>query len=973
LDWVSFLVELVSTLGPLAADPTLLVAGGLTIAGLGKFFAALRKARREKRDLTRELVADAVRQHLPKLADRLDTQWVRIFDVGQDVETVLDRLEQMGAEVRRLQSTAGVDQDVVKVLASRVHEALDALALRLTDDEERLAQLQDIRLRFIPARYTVVRDLDADDAFGRLLRVLDLHPERVYLDHLVPRPGLRDRATPGANTLITGLPGAGKTTLIHQILMRDTPPAVVVAEEGFGSQPDDARWLVCEDLPVGSVLVYDNIQWHAKPFHDIATLLRIERGDIRLLCACRSGDLPRVEREIAGFIESLHITCQAAVPPLTRDEAAQVVALCESSWKIQVEEALREWLVAKGSKAYATPLYFVSLLAPVRARPDRTAHLAEIVALPDEARQGEHALRLIWATYFRQLDDASDPAYDRSADLLRAIRIVHDMELPTNLALVRLIAESFYEIPRADQRKAEKRLRQLLWTVVTDDGRYSCYDIQLAAIDIPPEDHKRFVEWALTCPVSPDFRLTLLNQGGMMQYNRSFTAATHAVRSEALYGAARLWEAGAEACTEEALASEKAMFLNNASPCYADLAQAAASVEERRELLGKAVAAIEEAIRIRRRLNLPADLAGSLNNASNRYADLAQAAESVEERRELLGKAVAAIEEAVGLYRRLNLPAKVATSLNNASNRYADLAQAAASVEERRALLDKAVAAIEEAVGVYRRLNVPAYLAASLNNASGCYAALAEAAASVEERRELLGKAVATIEEAIRIRRRLNLPADLGRSLNNASNLYADLAQAAASVEERRELLGKAVAAIEEAIRIRRRLNLPADLAGSLNNASPCYAALAEAAASVEERRELVGKAVAAIEEAVGLYRRLNLPAYVGASLHNMSARYGDLARGEEDEGNAREYQLRAAAAIDEAISLFERADQKARLLQAYPHGIDVHLPLMAGRPESVARVKEYARKAAPLLRAHGRVEEAEWMEGLLATLKEGG
>ena len=81
---------------------------------------------------------------------------------------------------------------------------------------------------------------------------------------------------------------------------------------------------------------------------------------------------------------------------------------------------------------------------------------------------------------------------------------------------------------------------------------------------------------------------------------------------------------------------------------------------------------------------------------------------------------------------------------------------------------------------------------------------------------------------------------------------------------------------------------------------------------------------------------------------------------------------MRAAAAIDEAIALFERADQKVRLLQAYPHGIRVHLPLMGERPGSVERVKEYARKAAPLLRAYARVEQAEAMEELLARLEEG-
>ena len=987
MDWIVFLTEFLNQLGPLAHTVAVGAASSLPVTGLQKLLAAAR--RKSGQDgLTREAIAEALHEHLPALADSIDTNLFAIRDLQDDAETLIGQLDGVTTAIRRLESTAGMDQDIVKILASRVHEALDAFQSRLADNEEQLRRVQDIRLRFLPARYTVVRDLDAPDAPGRLLRVLDLHPERVYLEGLVPRPNVLAQATPGANTLITGLPGAGKTTLIHQILLRDKPPAVVVAQEGFGSQPEDARWLICEDLPVESVLVYDNMQWHAKPFHDIATFLRLQCGDLGLLCACRSGDLPRVEGEIAGFVESLHITCQVAVPPLTKAEAAEVVRLCERSWGMHVEEPLREWLLNRGNQACSTPLYFVSLLAPVRGAADKTAHLADILALPPEARESPDALPAIWAAYFRRLDP-------NAKELLRSLRIVHDMEMTTDMPMVSLIVEGLYQRSDREQREARERLSDLLW-ISESEGWYSCYDIQLEAIDIPPLDHKRLVEWVLAFDGDAGFWLSLLNQGGLMQSRRAFAAPTGPLRAEALSCAAELWEMGAHVCSGDGDEAHRATFVNSASNCYADLAQAAesaaerrsllqkaldaiedairiwrrlnlpadlpcslnnasllyadlaqavGSVEERRDLLQKALDAIEEASGLCRRLNLPADLAMSLNNASTCYSDLAQAAESAEERRGLLQKAIEAIEKAVGLYRHLNLPADVAGSLTNASNRHVDLALAAESIEERRGLLQKALDAIEEASGLYRRLSLPADFALSLNNSSNVHAELAHATESVEERRALFQKALIAIEEAIRIRRRLSLPADLAMSLNNVSSRYSELAQAAGSVAARRGLLQKALDAIEEAIRIRRCLNLSADLATSLNNASSCYAEVAQAAESADERRRLLQKASDAIEEASELYRRLNLPADLAMSLNNASNRHADLAYAVESIEERRGLLQKALDAIEEAVDLYRRLNLPADLAMGLNSASNRHADL-AHATESVEQRRGLLQKA---------------------------
>ena len=404
------------------------------------------------------------------------------------------------------------------------------------------------------------------------------------------------------------------------------------------------------------------------------------------------------------------------------------------------------------------------------------------------------------------------------------------------------------------------------------------------------------------------------------------------------------------------LPADLAMSLNNASNCYSSLASAAPNDDDRRERLKRAVDAIEEAIRIRRKLNLPADLAGSLNNVSNRYSDLASAAPNDDERRERLKQAVDAIEEAIRIRRKLNLPADLASSLNNAAICYSSLASSAPNDDERRERLNQALEGIEEAVDLYRKLNLPADLAGSLNNASTCYSSLASAAPNDDERRERLKQAVDAIEEAVDLHRKLNLPADLAASLNNASIPYSALASSARDDDERRERLNQAVDAIEKAVDLYRKQNLPADLAMSLNNASGCYSSLASSAPDDDERRKRLKQAVDAIEEAVDLYRKLDLPANLAMSLATSANVHHALA--DDDEEKAPVHLQESAASIDEAIALFEAIGRHHWLTQAYPDGVRHHFPLASDHPESLAKLTEYAAKAADVLQRFGRSEE---------------
>ena len=157
--------------------------------------------------------------------------------------------------------------------------------------------------------------------------------------------------------------------------------------------------------------------------------------------------------------------------------------------------------------------------------------------------------------------------------------------------------------------------------------------------------------------------------------------------------------------------------------------------------------------------------------------------------------------------------------------------------------------------------------------------------------------------------------------------------------------------------------DLPAHLASCLNNASTYYRRLGEATASADQRRELLERALTAIKEATGVDCRLDLPTNLAMDLANQANVLTALAQLAEapptalgvGEDEGRRLRVRAAESIDKAVALFEATGQNVWLAEAYRLGVATHLPLTDKRPESLARVREYAAKAAPLLRAHGR------------------
>ena len=1013
MEWVLILAFLVKTIGPA-------VATGVLSSQLTELFSKLRRMARGQEELSADLVREMVEDALPgEVCEQVEWAWLHSLYAEKNTELILDELGEMSDRVVELHNRADIDRDVAQALTNRMHELLRLLRTVVQDSEEQLEILNEIRSRFLPPRFTVVRDVDTDSGREEVRKALDLWEPDRFLSHPLERREVLDAFPERQNVLVTGLPGAGKTTAIYQrllTLLEKGTGAVVVVEGGFGAYADHPgellRSIQVEGLPADFTIVFDDIQGYPEDFVRGAREIQHSYPDSRLIGACRTPDLDRLRRQaIPGFRESLDLKRDVDVGPLTETEAGQIVDLCQEAWGVEVDDQLRDWLVERGNRRCATPFYFVSILAPLRGEEDSKARLADLLALPEEDRESIHA---IWREYFKELPEVHK-------NVLRTARMLNEMELPCDETMLSFVGGGVFNLSNSDITESVGALEDRLW-LSWSEGEFTLYDVQSAAINLKDRRYEKLCNWILGLGGTDSRTLILMNQAGLMQRNRSRKEKDGTDRYEALQMAAKLWLSGADAVKSGGEQRRQAILLTNVSNCFAELASLAPDEETRHSWLEKGLASIQETIGICRRHHLANQLALGLNNAACLYSDLSESAPTEAKKQELLSRALGAINEAitirsecgplaglamslsnaaafkahlaeltsdgtvhrellqeatdaaenaVQIYRKLGLPDDLARSLNIVANRYADLSQCADSECRRRELLGQATCAIDEAMQIHRRLSLPVDLAISLNNASGHYARLAGTLPDTEKE-QLMLPAVGFIEEAIEIRRRMNCSADLAASLNNASIRYSTLAQLSSDAQERRRLLRDAVVAIEEAVAIFRKLGHWGSLASILSNASGCYLAWANAVSQDAQRRKMMANATETITEAIDIQRKLNLPVELAHSLGKAALVWNDKAEQERAEKHECECYQQAAVYVDESIDILQGLNHVYCLSEIYQRAIMVWQELEeTDREKSRRKVVEYARNAVPLLRDCGEDSQADEFKELLERMSE--
>jgi tetratricopeptide (TPR) repeat protein len=194
-----------------------------------------------------------------------------------------------------------------------------------------------------------------------------------------------------------------------------------------------------------------------------------------------------------------------------------------------------------------------------------------------------------------------------------------------------------------------------------------------------------------------------------------------------------------------------ATALDVASNCYFSRVGVETTREDRGSWLHRAIEAVEEAACIHRELGMQGHLAMSLSNVSNLYSELASLETTCESQGNWLRKAVAVVEESVRIRRALGVQDELAASLNNASQRYSSLAGLETSHETSACWLEKAVEAVEEAVHISREVGMQAELALSLGTSGQVLRKRAEnsqdSAASLAD----LRASCAVIDEAVQL------------------------------------------------------------------------------------------------------------------------------------------------------------------------------------------------------------------------------
>ena len=805
---------------------------------------------------------------------------------------------------------------------------------------------------------------------GELVRrALQARPPE-WLRERVPLPQWEELSDTPRSRLIFGKPGAGKTTTIFEQLELAKPEKVLVVQPNLSEGSQIERLL--DEAAGGAVIVFDDVQANHKMFVSLCMGLQARTAEaaegaerynnVILLAAARGQEWEALRPEIPiQVLQDMGLLGEGELTLKNLDEGRcrRLIEICRDEWNLVIEERLLKQAAEVAAERDATPLYVISMLAAARGRADRTLLDEHLAGLPENVRD-------LWNIYWIALDATSQ-------GVLRLVRLFWAAETPPQVHLLSAAAKSC-QISPADLSARLDALERSLWLTRTA-GVPACLDVQLEVINLDTSWYNLWNKFVFAVETGLETRRQLHNGTGSFYCKHVAPRAKGRVEYHArLADAARHFEAMGDLARGPEDRNDLALSFNNASICYGELAGLETTRAGRQSWLIKAIAAVEEAVRIDRELGVRDNLAMSLNNVSNHYSELAGLETTRAGRHKWLSKVTAAVEEAIGIRRELGVCGDLATSLNNVSNHYSELADLETTRAGRQAWLSKAVAAVEEAVRVFRELGVHGDLAGSLNNVSNHYNELAGLETTREGRQAWLIKAVAAVEEAVRIDRELDVRGDLAMLLSNASIRYSELAALETTRESRRVWLIKAVAAVEESIGIRRELGVRGGLAISLNNASNRYSALAGLETTRAGRHAWLSKAIAVVEEAVRIDRELGVRGDLAISLGSLCQHQCALAEGEPDPPEIVRRLKLAREAIDEAVELSNHTGNMPHLLLSLQDAVDVRLlEAQASGKLDADELMELIDEGLDLAKSLEEEQAIEYFTDLKHKLSEGG
>jgi tetratricopeptide (TPR) repeat protein len=327
--------------------------------------------------------------------------------------------------------------------------------------------------------------------------------------------------------------------------------------------------------------------------------------------------------------------------------------------------------------------------------------------------------------------------------------------------------------------------------------------------------------------------------------------------------------------TREALPADWAMTQNNLGSVLQVLGQTTGNEAD----LRSAVDAFLNALTVLTRAARPADWATTQNNLGNVLQVLGQTTGNEAD----LRSAVDAYQNALNVRTREALPAGWAMTQNNLGNVLQVLGQTTGNEADLRSAVD----AYQNALKVYTREALPAQWAGTQNNLGTVLRILGETTDNEAD----LRSAVDAYLNALKVRTREAFPAGWAMTQNNLGIVLLALGQFIGNEAD----LRSAVDAYQNALKVLTREALPADWAMTQNNLGNVLRVLGETTGNEADLRS----AVAAFQTALKVYTREALPAHWAGTRANLAR--AQLLLGARDEAAENLWEVRNAKVLPES------------------------------------------------------------------------